>query len=383
MNKVTPYFLAALLALPLVTVAADLSVEEELKQIKERLAKAEKQLGKASTGSTEISGYASVHYNNLENQLPGGSDLEQIDAHRAVIEVEHWFNKNARIEIELEVEHGLVEDNNDAASSTTSPGELEVENLFAEFTHGDSKIKMGQFVLPVGILNKKHKPTAFYGVERNPVESKIIPTTWWEPGVLYHTKLADNLTVDLAVTAGLNTSVGNNYAIRNGRQKGAEAQATNLAYLATFKWQANDSLKLGASVQHQTDVTQSNDPTAGSANLFTAHADWKISKFGLRALYATWDLEGTGPKAIGADEQTGWYVEPTFRINKAWGLFARHSVWDNQASDSIDTEFSQSNVGVNYWPLKNVVVKFDYQDQDAPTGSNEMDGFNLGMGFHF
>jgi len=64
-------------------------------------------------------------------------------------------------------------------------------------------------------------------------------------------------------------------------------------------------------------------------------------------------------------------------------VFARYSTWDNQAGDGADSEYSQVDVGVNYWPLKNVVIKADLQDQDAPTGSDEFDGFNLGLGFKF
>jgi len=39
------------------------------------------------------------------------------------------------------------------------------------------------------------------------------------------------------------------------------------------------------------------------------------------------------------------------------------------------------DVGLNYWPHEDVVVKFDYQTQDAPTDENEYDDFNLGIGY--
>ena len=37
--------------------------------------------------------------------------------------------------------------------------------------------------MPLGLLNENHEPTAFYGVERNFVETAIIPSTWREGGV--------------------------------------------------------------------------------------------------------------------------------------------------------------------------------------------------------
>ena len=115
----------------------------------------------------------------------------------------------------------------------------------------------------------------------------------------------------------------------------------------------------------------------------TAHAAWQRKHFGLRALYADWSLDGEGPEAIGADRQAGWYIEPSWRFNSHWGVFARYNQWDNRAGDNSDSEYTEWNVGVNYWLSPDVVFKFDYQDQDAPTGKKEMDGWNLGVGYQF
>lgn len=369
-------------ALMPITAYSQTDVEKELEAIKKRLEKAEKKLAeqeseKQSTSRTAVASYAEVHYNNLDNKLPGGSDKKEIDVHRAIIEIEHHFNDDVRAEVEFEIEHAFVSD------SGTSQGELEVEQAFVEFKNETRIIKLGQFILPVGILNKKHKPTDFYGVERNNVENKIIPTTWWEAGVLYQHKFSKNLSVDAIISSGFKTSLADNYAVRSGRQKGSKAQADDLAYLATLKWKINENVKVGASLQHQTDITQGLDSTAGSANLLTAHVIWNMDAVSVTALYATWDLDGSGPASVGADEQTGWYVEPAYRINKEFGVFARYSTWDNQAGNATDTEFSQVDIGVNYWPMKNIVIKADYQDQDSPAGENEFDGINLGVGFKF
>ena len=105
--------------------------------------------------------------------------------------------------------------------------------------------------------------------------------------------------------------------------------------------------------------------------------------FGLRALYARWDLDGSGPEALGADEQVGYYLEPSWRLSERWGVFTRYSQWDNAAGNSLDTEFSQWDLGVNYWPVPNVVIKADYQNRSAPDGRSELDGFNLGIGYLF
>ena len=181
----------------------------------------------------------------------------------------------------------------------------------------------------------------------------------------------------------MNTNAGKNYAVRNGRQKTSEAQANDLAATARLKWLAMPGVELAATYQRQSDITQSNDATAGAADLFEAHAVIERGMFGLRALYAHWALDGAGPESLGADEQYGFYVEPSVRLNETVGLFARYSLWDNQAGrTSIDSEKRQWDVGINWWLHENVVVKADYQIQDNENGKDQ-NGMNLGVGYMF
>ena len=56
---------------------------------------------------------------------------------------------------------------------------------------------------------------------------------------------------------------------------------------------------------------------------------------------------------------------------------------DYESDSTADTEYTQVDVGVNYWLHPNVVFKFDYQDQDAAPGRKELDGWNLGVGYMF
>ena len=142
-------------------------------------------------------------------------------------------------------------------------------------------------------------------------------------------------------------------------------------------------VELAASVQYQEDVTQGNDADAGHAWLYEAHVDVERGAFGLRALYAMWDLDGSGPKSVGADEQTGFYVEPSYKFSlfdQNFGVFARYNQWDNTAgSNGGDTEKKQYNAGVNYWPHPDVVLKADAQQQDNEGTSKNDNGFNLGI----
>ena len=325
--------------------------------------------------ATKLGGYGELHVNMLEDQLTG-EETNTLDFHRFVMFFQHDFNDRLRFNSELEVEH--------AYSGDDKPGAVELEQAYIEYDWADRhSLKAGLFLVPVGIMNETHEPPTFYGTERNPVEKNIIPTTWWEGGVSFNGDIADALKYDFAVHSGLYTSADDNYAIRAGRQKAAKARFDSQAYTGRLRWLGVPGLELSASVQYQEDITQETDPLAGGAWLYTGHLAWQRGNFGLRALYADWSLDGEGPEAIGADRQAGWYVEPSWRFSENWGVFARYNSWDNKAGDGAGSEYTQLDLGVNYWLHPNVVFKLDYQDQDAPAGKKEMDGWNIGVGYQF
>jgi len=329
----------------------------------------------AAAPAVKLGGYGELHVNMLENQANGES-FNELDLHRFVLFYQHDFTDRIRFNSELEIEHALAGDD--------APGEVELEQAYVEYDWADNhSFKAGVFLVPVGMLNETHEPPTFYGVERNPVENRIIPTTWWEGGLAFTGGFGDAFRYDLAGHSGLYTTAGDGYAIRAGRQKTAKAKFDSQAYTGRLRWLGIPGLELSASVQYQEDISQETDPLAGAAWLYTGHVAWRKGAFGLRALYADWSLDGAGPESVGADRQTGWYVEPSWRFSEQWGVFARYNHWDNQAGDRADSEYTQWDIGVNFWLHPDVVFKLDYQDQDAPPGKKELDGWNLGVGYQF
>lgn len=334
---------------------------------------------------TTLGGYGEMHYNNLTADGADGDgvtkDKDELDLHRFVLFVGHQFSDSVRFFSELEVEHSLA--------GESKNGEVEIEQAFVEWdVRGNTSAKAGLFLLPVGILNETHEPDTFYGVERNNVEKNIIPTTWWEGGVGVSGEIVAGLSYDVAAHSGLYIDVNDgDFKVRGGRQKVSEAEAQGFAYTGRIKYTGVPGLELAATVQHQEDVSQGDFRKAIDADLYEAHAVFQKGMFGLRALYAMWNIDGaisavTGK--AGADEQEGFYVEPSLKVCEDIGIFARYSEWDNQAGDSsVDSEFEQVDVGVNYWLSETVVLKADYQNQSHEDDSKAFDGFNLGVGWSF
>jgi hypothetical protein len=103
----------------------------------------------------------------------------------------------------------------------------------------------------------------------------------------------------------------------------------------------------------------------------------------LRALYGQWNFDGAAVEAADADRQTGWYIEPNFRISDSWGVYARYE--DLDAARDQD-QFTQSEFGFNYWPVDHVVLKMDFRSRafDLPGLSDaDFDAIDLGFGYQF
>ena len=97
-----------------------------------------------------------------------------------------------------------------------------------------------------------------------------------------------------------------------------------------------------------------------------------MGAFRLRGLIASWDIGGAAAEAAGADEQWGYYIEPSYKISDKLGVFARYAEYEDYSGDH-----DAVSIGVNYWPIDNVVFKADYTDAD------DSESINLGVGYSF
>ncbi len=335
--------------------------------------------------NTQLGGYGELHYNNLDAEN-SENDVNEIDFHRFVLFVNHQFNDRLRFFSEIELEHSIAGDEED--------GEFELEQAYIQYDLNDEHyLQGGVFLLPVGILNETHEPNTFYGVERNNVEKLVIPTTWWEGGAAIGGRYANGLSWDFAVTSGL--EIGDDYQIRKGRNKVSEAAANDPAYTARIKYTGLTGLELAASYQYQQDANQGENADIEEGQLFETHAVYNKGPFSMRALWAGWDFSGEGIETAKADDQSGWYVEPSLKFrpgNYDIGVFARYESLDayKRKGDNNEFElgeFDEWSVGINYWPVPNVVIKADYRQRDHDdrlTADNfDFDGVDIGLGYSF
>jgi hypothetical protein len=115
-----------------------------------------------------VAGYMEAHFNKNADE-PGRGDF-----HRFVLLFGHSFSERIKFWSEFELEHSLVEGGEEL-------GEIALEQAYLDFLIKPwLNFRGGMVLSPVGIINERHEPPSFNGVERTFVETFIIPATWRE-----------------------------------------------------------------------------------------------------------------------------------------------------------------------------------------------------------
>jgi len=329
---------------------------------------------------TTIGGYGELHYNNHLTESSPRKRKHEIDFHRFVLFFGHHFTDKLRFFSELEFEHSIAGEG--------QVGEVELEQAYLEYDFTDwASAKAGLFLMPVGILNETHEPDTFYGVERNQVEINIIPTTWREGGAAVNVHFGNGISADIALTSGL--KLDDSFSIRSGRGNVGKQDASDPIIAAIIKYTGIPGLELASTILHQTDMEQRQTGIPiGGGTLYEAHIiyshDIGPGTFSGRALYAMWDLDINDPAAHDAENQYGWYIEPSYRLPTSMGDVGVYGRFEQL--EYFKNSLKKSNIwstGVNWWIHENVVLKGTYFFEDKRDGSANVRGFDLGIGYQF
>lgn len=347
--------------------------------------------------ATVLSSYGEVNVNR-----PRRASEAQADLRRFVLGLEHRFDEQTRMAAEVEVEH--------AVSSASDPGEVEIEQAYVERTFGPNwSGRAGLFLVPLGLLNESHEPTAYYGVERNFVETAIIPTTWREGGLQATARFDPGITVQAGVTTGFDlnrwdatSTEGRDSPLGSVHQELALARARDPAGHLALSWRGIPGLLLGAA-GFAGNGTQGQPGKPGAlVAVWDVHARWTPGRWDLAALYARGTIGDTAAlNAPLAGQPTllpavfdGWYVQAAIRAWSSGELvlspFARY--------ERFDTGRSYAGLGPGLTPAAlpvqgvvtaganltlakgEVVVKADVQSFQQ---DHHRDRLDLGLGWSF
>jgi hypothetical protein len=360
-------------------------------------------------------GYGEIYYTH-----PGrAASLTEFDLARAVFGIGNKFDDRTLFNSEYEVEH--------AVSSAHDVGEFEVEQFYVDRQLSDRiAVRAGLFLMPFGLLNEYHEPTNFYGVQRNFVETLIIPSTWREGGLGLHGDADIGLSWNAGITSdqdlshwdfapqfpqyatALELEDSNVAPLQATHQELSLAKARHLAQYLALNYNGAPGLKMGASVFTGKLATV---PAARNAatrddqqlTLWETHARWTRGNFAISALYVHGsisnlaDINAANPGTRNPIPSSflGCYGEVAYMAwaNGGYRLapFARWEHYNMGASyEGVSGPFVPAGwpkpydrvwtFGANYYLGPHVVLKADYQHFETNSGFSR---YALGLGLNF
>lgn len=346
--------------------------------------------------ATVLTSYAELNYNRPTH----ASQNAQADMRRFVLGYQHRFDAKNKVVTELELEH--------AVSSASDPGEVEVEQAYLEHQVSPNvALRAGLFLMPVGLLNENHEPTAFYGVERNAVETAIIPTTWREGGVQAAISMDNGLSLQGGVSTGFDltkwdatSTEGAESPLGSIHQELALAKAHDLSVFGAANWRGLPGLLVGASL-FTGGATHGQASASARVTLWDLHARWTPGRFDLSALYARGGITNTtalnaslvGNPTLIPKSFDGAYVQAAYKLwtheDYALSPFVRLERL-NAAKSYADLGPGITpaalptqqivTLGANFQVAQGIVVKADMQRYRDNADTNRV---NLGLGWSF
>lgn len=350
-----------------------------------------------------LGGYGEIHANWEE----GGDDI--FDIHRLVMYVGYEFADWIKLTSEVELEHAFVNDGD---------GEISIEQLYVDFLFADAvNVRAGRVLAPMGIINQKHEPTLFFGVERPGMDKNIIPSTWSLDGIGIFGFPLSWLSYEAYIVAGLD---GSQFRANDGVRKGRIKERGDLndpAFTGRLDFfpfvdadlPADQDLRVGVSGYYG--GTDNVDEGGGNGidntfHMYSADFEYDVSRFQFRGVVAHGensdadDLETTFGNAPG-EEIFGWYLEGGVSVMpEAWKKgkmaqadiipFVRYEEYDThyKVSDNVTKDDAQNRtevtIGVNFLLTPQFVLKADTQFiSTEESGSSTVTKYNLGMGWVF
>jgi hypothetical protein len=346
--------------------------------------------------SSPISGYMDFHYNKVEHQDG------RLDFHRFVLLFTHRFSDRLRFVGELELEHAFVE-------GLEKGGELELEQAYMDFLLSRSfNVRAGMLLMPVGIINERHEPPVFYGVERPFVDTVIIPTTWFEVGTGIHGEVGRGWRYRLYLAAPLNAAeFSAEEGLRGGRQKGAESNIGRVATTGRLEWLGFRGLTVG--ISYWAGNSGFEFRPRFDVPVSVAEGDFRYApgdRLELRGQFAQVFIDNAAQlndamtRRIGvnpniAESLRGFYFESGYRFLSGArigdvGGFIRYENFDTQYRMPEGyvplKQFDRDGlvIGATYWPDPDVAIKLDYSAIRSQSDIIKAPhSFNVGLGWWF
>lgn len=354
----------------------------------------------------------------------------RFDIPHAVIYLGYDFGKGWTMGTEIEFEHGGVgmayekedEEGGEWEQEVEKGGEVELEQFWIQKSFGRwANIKAGHIVVPVGLNNAYHEPLNFFTVYRPEGENTVLPSTWHQTGISFWGK-TKGWRYELQFLAGLNSDNFTNTGwINKGPGTPTEGEiATKYGTALRIDNYCIKGLRIGLSgyyghaignsYPNNKDGAESKykgvvaigaiDFTYNNYNwIVRGQADYGYLSDAKQLKYFTNRLNGLSPfhhSAFVSKNAFAYGIEAGYNVfsqieklrqdNQKLYLFGRYEHYNPYASKTKNTSYDYTNVqrmavGINYYPVKQIVVKAEYSHRFLKSQYNNEPAINIGVAY--
>ena len=336
-----------------------------------------------SKSPLSIGGYGEMYYSNAKTDGVSGTK-NTVDIYRFVPYIGYKFTDNIILNTEIEFEHGGVANDGGVAEG----GEVIVEFMYLDFLlHQNANIRLGNFLMPIGLINERHEPTLFTTVQRPNTSKYLIPSTWNESGAMVYGNIVDGLTYKVAGVTALNTGANGSKWIRGGRGGSFVNEDPGLGGIVRVDYTRTNGLLIGASLYADKKLT-----------MWDAHVDYQKSGLRVYGVYSETSRSTTSnftnpsiaKKAKGGFANVSYDILSLTSNHYSLPIFVQYESVNpqEQTTGTAPQKFDSVNtttVGVNFYPHEQVVLKADYamSDNDFANTKKDTDILSLSLGFIF
>jgi hypothetical protein len=341
-----------------------------------------------------LAGYGEMLLENFAAESEAGAGnapATRLDLLRAILYAGYRFNDKFLFNSELEFEHGGEE--------------VGIEFAYLDYLlNANFSLRGGMLLLPLGLVNEFHEPTVFIGTHRPETERRILPSTWHENGAGILGTIG-RVNFRAYVVNGLDATGFTSEGIRGGRQGGAEARATHVAFAGRLDVTPVPGVFAGASLYRggsgQDQISAGGARYDIGTTIGDIHGQAQVRGFDFRALYARASIDDAGAlsTALGlsapvAEVMQGGYVQAGYNVLSQTGStlsllpFVRIEMIDTQDrvpagfTRDLSRDATHKTLGIELKPIGSIVLKADYQwiGNAARTGRNR---FSVNLGYAF
>jgi hypothetical protein len=348
-----------------------------------------------SAPKATVGGYVDVMYNNLSRQNLDNPSRNSFGQQRMVPFIYADITDHIKFATEIEMERGGPNAPIGQSTTTNSDGSMQIEFAQLDYLINEAiNLRGGILLMPVGKFNLLHDSPLNDLVDRPMVSRIIIPSTWFEAGAgiygtLYPTSLS-KIDYELYAVNGMSQTAGGitDLGVRSARGSVSRDHDDNKAIVGRIAFSPMLGIEVAGSGYHG-----AYKPSAGTVDTGTIDIvalDWTLQRGPFEIIgESAWtrisnnNATGVTNRAIGPAGMQGYYIQGNYHFMpdflKKWApshftdasTFTAIVRWEQVNTDTDgrtkqnalggQRELERLTLGLNFRPIEDTVIKFDWQ----------------------